>query len=270
MQTQRRAVRVFDRIAGIGMLFLVSFLFFLFRLEHLIYALIFALGFSALLAYGLYLLSRRSQTRSSTKEMGRKQADSMRHAYSMLPPERALRLAADQLCKKYALSLRGLNADLAFALDAQKKLIAIGLAQSPAQVTVNTAYDFHKKRLKMPAVLLTVGEPSRDALRYAKELTPPIRLMEVTELPHEESIAAQFERAAEHKSGLRAALAHAIDRITLPQQAVRYMALAAVLSTWFILTDSSLALIPAMLSALLALIARRRLPAQPQLFQNDL
>ena len=270
MQTQRRTARVFDRIAGIGMLFLVSFLFFLFRLEHLIYALLFALGFSALLTYGLHLLRRRSQTRSSAREMGRKQADAMRYAYSMLPQERALRLAADQLCKKYALSLRGLNADLAFAVDAQKRLIAIGLAQSPAQVTVDAAYDFHKKRLKMPAILLTVGEPSRETLRYAKELAPAMRLMEVTELPHEEHIAAQFARAAEQKGGLRATLARALDRITRPQQAVRYMALAAVLCIWFILTDSLLALFPAVLCALIAPIARHRLPAQPQLFQDDL
>lgn len=253
MQARTRPAVWLDRILGTMLLLGGSALWFWARTGKWIPALFLSIGWTALMLYARVLLARRRKKRVQGREKRTIAQRKAVYALTMLPYAQALDEAAQSLCKTYALRSLFTVGKLHYAEDSMHRRIAIQLMQCPQPVQIAQVYAFHRIRRQDFGVLLCSGGAAEDAQSYAEGLSPPLRLVDVRQLPLSEALAKAFASQCEPKQRRTASV---IKRMLRPTLALRYVLLSTLLIGMYLLTDRLSVLLPALALQLLALMSR--------------
>ncbi len=261
MQARTKAARALDRALGAAALWAAGFFYFAARVKSPALSAMLSLLVTGGLLYALYLFRRRASGRQAAKREREARQRAALYALTMLPEQTALYRATEALRQAYGLAHVETRARLRILRDGQGRRIAAGLCQSPQAADVAAAHAFHRERGKKPGVLLCAGGATKEALRYAEGLRPPLRLIDLAALPLPEAPADIVPPAEDARERIP-------WRRLLPDErsAPRCLPPALGLMTAYIFTGALSCLFAALLLLFLALAGRGRDGETPRLF----
>ena len=263
MQMRTRTAIWLDRLLGSAALFGLSALWFSSRLNGLLPGLLLALLLTSLLLYGCFLLNRRVQGGRRARQQRAGEQRAALYALTMLPYADALNYAVQALTEAYLLTRLYTVGKLQYLADCAGHRIAVSLYTVPQPASVAQVHAFHKLRRDAHGVLLCVCGASDSAQTYANSLRPPLRLLDLSELPLPDALLhSEPARQIKKQRGIARALAYALS----PAQSLRLFSLGALLLLVYLLTGRFTSLLPALGLILLALLGKRRSDPQETLF----
>ena len=255
--------RWLDRIAGILLLFVLSFLWFATRLHGVGWAVLLAGLLTALVCWAYVLLVQRISRRKGKTQSEAARRRAAVYRLTMLPEETALSIAGTALCGAFNLQKSGANGKLVFLTDEKGQLFAAGLCQEPQPVSVNGVHAFHRLRKNTPGILICAGGSTAQAEQYAASLTPPLRLIAADTLPFADCFSVEVSDDSLPKQRMILPL---LRDAMQPARSLRYLFLGWMMILFYLFTGAWSALLPGLGLVMLSLLSKEAPRQKRRLF----
>ncbi len=229
--------RWLDRIAGILLLFVLSFLWFATRLHGVGWAVLLAGLLTALVCWAYVLLVQRISCRKGKTQSEAARRRAAVYRLTMLPEETALSIAGTALCGAFDLQKSGANGKLVFLTDEKGQLFAAGLCQEPQPVSVNGV--------------------------HAASLPPPLRLIAADTLPFADCFSVEVSDDSLPKQRMILPL---LRDAMQPARSLRYLFLGWMMILFYLFTGAWSALLPGLGLVMLSLLSKEAPRQKRRLF----